>query len=85
MDDGDLENAAFIVWIWEKEAVWLACGTGDSYEVQDFCGQRAACECEGLFTAMRKLFQMPVNPISLPSRDIERWINRVWNEIEPPE
>ena len=42
MHDRDLENAAFVVWIWEEEAVWLACGMGDSYAVQDFCGQRTA-------------------------------------------
>ncbi len=84
MYDGDPEDAAFVVWVWEPEAVWLAAGTGDSYEVRSFCGQRAACECDGLFIAMGKLFRMPTEPVALPSPDVERWISRSWNDNEPP-
>jgi hypothetical protein len=84
MDDRDWDNAAFVVWVWDEEAVWLACGAGNSAAVQHFCGERAACECAGLLAAMRKQFHMPAEPLALPNRAVEQWIGRTWGENEEP-
>jgi hypothetical protein len=84
MYDGDLENAAFVVWVWERGVVWLACGVGDSYEVQHFCGHRAAYECDGVLAAMQSQFRMPVAPIGLALRAVEHWICRSWEQNEKP-
>jgi hypothetical protein len=85
MNDGELENAAFVVWVWEPEFIRLGCGVGNSYEVQHFCGERAASVCEGLLAAMREQFHMPAEPIALPNRAVEQWIGRTGGENgEPP-
>ncbi len=74
MHDSDFENAVFVAWVWDTDIVRLGCGCGDSYDVQEFCGARAAAEVDELFEELREQFRMPALLLALPLASVEAWI-----------
>jgi hypothetical protein len=78
MMDTRFEDALFAVLVFHSHGIDFFCGTGDSFDVRDFCDHEWSDDPAELFEAMRKRFRIPEDRFVVNRQRAERWLGRSW-------
>jgi hypothetical protein len=78
MRDRNFPDAFFVVLVFQPNSLEFFCGTGDSFQIQDFSEHEVFDDPAPMSAAMKGRFRIPESSLALDRASAQEWLGRSW-------